>query len=85
MEEQPRWNGHDDRMLKNYMGDSFVYWYDLFMQSLHIYNFGNVSMKINLLHIIQAKLSYPHNYGHMLTQGFVIMPNKTTLSTIFNL
>jgi hypothetical protein len=46
-----RWNGHDDRMLKNYMGDSFV---------------------------------YPHDYGHMLTQGFVIMPNKTTLSTNFN-
>jgi hypothetical protein len=54
------------------------------MQSLHIYNFGNVSMKINLLHIIQEKLSYPHNYRHMLTQGFVIMPNETTLSTIFN-
>jgi hypothetical protein len=33
-------------------------------------------MKINLLHIIQAKLSYPHNYGHVLTQGFIMMLEK---------
>jgi hypothetical protein len=66
------------------MGESFVYSYDLFMQSLHTYDFGNVSIKINLLHIIQAKSSYSYNYGHILTQGFVIMPNKTTLSTVSN-